>query len=64
MARLGLMRGPTRLHITWQDDNTLKIESDYGTQTRLLRFTGRLVRVRRLGHQGPRRGRASPPRSG
>jgi hypothetical protein len=36
----GLMRGPTRLHITWQDDNTLKIESDYGQQTRLLRFTG------------------------
>jgi hypothetical protein len=34
----GLMRGPTRLHITWQDDNTLKLESDYGTQTRLLRF--------------------------
>jgi hypothetical protein len=34
----GLMRGPTRLHITWQDDNTLKVESDYGTQTRLLRF--------------------------
>ena len=34
----GLMRGPTRLHITWQDDNTLKIESDYGTQTRLMRF--------------------------
>jgi len=36
----GLMRGPIRLHITWQDDNTLKIESDYGQQTRLLRFTG------------------------
>ena len=35
----GLMRGPTRLHITWQDDTTLKIESDYGTQTRLLRFS-------------------------
>ncbi|HEY3157551.1 MAG TPA: hypothetical protein VGJ78_01210 [Vicinamibacterales bacterium] len=35
----GLMRGPTRLHITWQDDNTLKVETDYGTQTRLLRFT-------------------------
>jgi hypothetical protein len=34
----GLMRGPTRLHITWQDDNTLKVESDYGTQSRLLRF--------------------------
>ena len=36
----GLMRGPTRLHITWQDDNTLKLESDYGTQTRVLRFGG------------------------
>lgn len=36
----GLMRAPTRLHITWQDDNTLKVESDYGTQSRLLRFSG------------------------
>jgi hypothetical protein len=29
---------PTRLHITWQDDNTLKVETDYGMQTRLLHF--------------------------
>ena len=35
----GLMRGPTRLHITWQDDRTLKLETDYGMQTRLIRFT-------------------------
>ncbi len=34
----GLMRIPGRLHITWQDDNTLKIETDAGTQTRLLHF--------------------------
>jgi hypothetical protein len=34
----GLMRQPTRLHITWQDDRTLKIETDAGMQTRLLRF--------------------------
>ena len=34
----GLMRAPTRLHITWQDDNTLKVESDYGMQTRLFHF--------------------------
>jgi hypothetical protein len=34
----GLMRGPTRLHITWEDDNTLKVETDYGMQTRLLHF--------------------------
>jgi len=33
-----LMRLPTRLHIAWADDNTLKIETDYGTQTRLLHF--------------------------
>ena len=33
-----LMRIPGRLHITWQDDNTLRIETDAGTQTRLLHF--------------------------
>ena len=33
-----IMRVPGRLHITWQDDRTLKIETDAGTQTRLLRF--------------------------
>jgi hypothetical protein len=37
----GLMRLPTRLHITWQDDNTLKLETDEGTQTRLFRFGAR-----------------------
>lgn len=35
---LNVMRLPGRLHITWEDDNTLKIETDAGTQTRLLRF--------------------------
>jgi hypothetical protein len=33
-----LMRIPTRLHITWADDTTLKLETDAGTQTRLFRF--------------------------
>jgi hypothetical protein len=36
----GIMRVPTRLHITWADDNTLKIETDAGMQTRLLHFDG------------------------
>lgn len=36
----GLMRIPGRLHITWQDERTLKVETDAGTQTRLLRFGG------------------------
>ncbi len=34
----GLMRIPGRLHITWQDDNTLKLEADAGTQTRMFYF--------------------------
>jgi hypothetical protein len=34
----GIMRQPGRLHVTWQDDNTLKVDFDAGTQTRLLRF--------------------------
>src|SRR5437773_6804479 len=34
----GIMRQPTHLHITWQDDNTLKVEADFGTQTRVFHF--------------------------
>src|SRR5215469_7711567 len=34
----GIMRMPTRLHITWQDDTTLKLETDAGTQTRTFHF--------------------------
>ena len=34
----GLMRQPTRVRISWQDPQTLKIETDAGTQTRLLNF--------------------------
>jgi len=33
-----LIRQPGRLHITWQDDSTLKMDFDAGTQTRLLHF--------------------------
>jgi hypothetical protein len=35
-----LMNVPGRLHISWQDDNTLRIDTDSGTQTRLLHFVG------------------------
>jgi hypothetical protein len=35
---VGLTRQPGRIHITWQDDNTLKAEFDAGTQTRLFHF--------------------------
>lgn len=33
-----IMRLPGRLRISWQDDATLKVETDAGTQTRLFRF--------------------------
>jgi hypothetical protein len=35
---VGLMQRPGRLHITWVDDNTLKVDADAGTQTRILHF--------------------------
>jgi hypothetical protein len=34
----GIMRQPTHLRITWADENTLKFEADFGTQTRLFHF--------------------------
>jgi len=33
-----IMRLPGRLHIFWQDDQTLKVEADAGTQSRLFYF--------------------------
>ncbi len=33
-----IMRVPERIHITWQDANTLKVETDAGMQTRLFHF--------------------------
>ena len=33
-----IVRQPGRIHITWQDENTLKMEFDAGTQTRLIHF--------------------------
>ena len=63
-----IMSAPGRLHITWQDADTLRIETDAGTQTRFLHFSplhaaGR-VTPRRRGN--PRRAAAacaSPPRT-
>ena len=54
----GLMRLPTRLHITWQDDTTLKLDTDAGTQTRLLHFGDW-----KAPEGGPTR-QGTPPRSG
>ena len=34
----GIMRMPGRLHITWDNPNTLHVDADTGTQTRLFNF--------------------------
>jgi hypothetical protein len=34
----GIMRVPGRVRIAWQDDNTIRIDTDAGMQTRTLRF--------------------------
>src|SRR5690242_7298552 len=63
-----IMRLPGRLHITWQDDTTLKIETDTGTQTRLLHFADKApenVQPARQGYtlahwETPERGLCNP----
>jgi hypothetical protein len=35
-----LMRNPTRVRFEWDDDNTLRVETDHGEQTRLFHFDG------------------------
>jgi hypothetical protein len=64
----GIMRQPGRIHITWQDDNTLKMDFDAGTQTRLLHFDRSKEAPREKtwqGHsiaewEGPALGRGAP----
>ena len=33
-----IMRVPGRIHITWESDSTLRVDTEAGTQTRLFRF--------------------------
>jgi hypothetical protein len=47
-----LMRLPGRVHIMWQDDATLKIETDAGMQTRLLHFGGEVPKDLKASRQG------------
>src|SRR5438552_18599756 len=35
-----ILQVPGRLHIYWQNDNTLRMDTDSGTQTRLFHFGG------------------------
>jgi hypothetical protein len=72
----GVMRAPGRLHITWESDNSLRLDTEAGTQTRLFVFgaasrgdseaatwQGKSVAQWELAGGG-RRGRASAPAGG
>ena len=47
-----IMRVPGRIHITWQDDDTLRIDTDAGLQTRLLHFEAQTPPVEEPTWQG------------
>ena len=47
-----IMRVPGRLHITWENDTTLRIDTDAGTQTRLFHFGGSPASATEPGWQG------------
>src|SRR6204780_5307551 len=47
-----VMRVPGRVHITWADDNTLKVDTDAGTQTRTFHFAGKPAPTEAASWQG------------
>jgi hypothetical protein len=66
-----IMAVPTRLHIAWQDDRTLRVETDAGMQTRLLHFGDWKPRNTKASWQGDSvaawegsRGRGAGPKGG
>jgi hypothetical protein len=70
----GLMRVPGRVHITWQDESTLKVEMDSGQQTRIFHFNAMAPADEKPSLQGysvatwdgppPGRGARGPMRAG
>jgi len=54
----GIIRQPGRIRIGWQDDRTLKMEFDAGTQTRLLHFSTELPTLGYLSSEPPQAFRA------
>jgi hypothetical protein len=47
-----IMSVPGRLHITWQDDDALRVDTDAGTQTRVFFFGNRAAAPRPRSWQG------------
>lgn len=59
-----IMRVPGRLHVTWQDDETLRVEMDAGTQTRALRFNASAAVSPDRSWQGDSKAQWQTPRGG
>lgn len=59
-----ILRRPGRLHITWADDDSLRIETDEGMQTRLLHFGAAAPANERPSLQGWSSARWEPPLRG
>ena len=59
-----IMRRPGRLHITWGDGDTLRIDTDEGTQTRLLHFASAPPASEQPSLQGWSSARWEPPMRG
>jgi len=59
-----IMRVPGRVRISWQDEDTLKIETDAGSQTRLLHFSPRSMPAGEPQWQGYSTARWEPPAAG
>ncbi len=59
-----VMRIPGRVRISWQDDDTLMIETDQGMQTRLLRFGAAAVADEPRSRQGYSVANWEPPAQG
>jgi hypothetical protein len=51
---VGIIRMPSRLRISWQDDRTMKLEFDAGTQTRVLHFSSELPPIGYPSSEPPR----------
>jgi hypothetical protein len=59
-----IMRVPGRLRVAWQDDNTLRIDTDAGMQTRIIRFVRDGSTASERSWQGDSTARWELPRAG
>ena len=59
-----IMRVPGRIHVSWEDDETLRIDTDAGMQTRLFRFGGKPSEGMEPAWQGYSSARWEPPPGG